>query len=558
MWQLATGATNGAISGHQRRDRADDVGRQVVLSDPLLQAVNLTKHYGHRSAVEGVSFQLERGEIVGVVGRRGTGKSTLLNLLAGLQAPSSGELYLRGKPIRLRSSPQGNRQGIELVPQIPTHVEVFDVLANIFLGHEIGRVRPNVQRMHEQAQQVLTDLAVSPSLLHQRISDLSDEQQQIVAIARVLCFDPDNPVSVILLDDVLPSLSFQRQEKLLELIKRLALNGTAFLIASDNLKHLFNLTDRLLVMFEGRLVSDQLTSATTPREIVELTVGATQAEQVTPIIWALESYHQAQLQAADLRRVQTNLRQSLEAQGSLNQQLLERMRAQVEALNQLTTALQATQRRLMTEREEERKSLARELHDQVIQELLSFNYRLEELEDNQLIDSQRTELTALRKSIRHIVGDLRQLCSNLRPPTLDSHGLSAAIRSHAQEWAENSGVTLKLDLQPDLGRLPEAVELSVFRIVQEALNNVRRHAAARTVLLSLKRTSSATLRLRLTDDGQGAPEPIDLGALSAQKHFGLLGISERVALLSGALKIESKASEGLTLEVEIPSPSPLV
>jgi signal transduction histidine kinase len=534
------------------------VNNQVVVPPPLLRAVELTKRYGHRPAVDGVSFELERGEIVGVVGRRGTGKSTLLHLLAGLQSPSSGELYFQGKLIKLRDLPDAHRLGIELVPQLPTHVEAFDVLTNIFLGHEIGRVRPDLPRMYERAKQLLADLDVSPSLLNQRIDDLSDEQKQFVAIARVLCFDRENPAALILLDDVLPSLSFQRQEKLLDLIRSHALNGTAFLIASDNLKHLFNLTDRLLVLYEGRLVRDQLTSDTTPREIVELTVGATQAEQVTPIIWALESFHQAQLQAQELRRVQVNLRESLEAQGSLNQQLMGRMRAQVEALNQLTNALQAAQRRLMTEREEERKALARELHDQVIQELLSFNYRLEELEDTRAIDAQLGEVTALRTSIRHIVSDLRQLCSDLRPPTLDSHGLSAAIRSHAQEWAENSGVTLKLDLQPDLGRLPEPVELSVFRIVQEALNNIRRHAAARTVTLSLRRTSNATILLSLSDDGQGAPEPIDLAALSAQKHFGLLGISERVALLSGALKIESKAGKGLALQVEIPSPSPLV
>jgi signal transduction histidine kinase len=272
----------------------------------------------------------------------------------------------------------------------------------------------------------------------------------------------------------------------------------------------------------------------------------------------LESFHQAQQQAEELRRVQAGLRESLQAQGSLNQQLLERLRAQVEALNQLNTALQAAHRRLMTEREEERKSLARELHDQVIQELLSFNYRIEELEGVQGIEAQQGELAALRNGIRQIVGELRQLCSDLRPPTIDSHGLSAALRSHAQEWAENNHVALNLDLQPDLGRLPEAIELSIFRIVQEALNNTRRHASARSVTLALNRTSNATILLRLSDDGYGVSEPVDLAALSAQKHFGLLGISERVALLAGTLKIESKSGGGLALQVEIPSPSPLV
>jgi len=530
----------------------------MASSAPLLQAIQLTKRYGSRPALDHVSFTLAPGEIIGVVGRRGAGKSTLLNLLAGLHAPTTGALHFRGQLLKLSEPHQAHRVGIELVPQTPQLSDQQEVLTNIFLGRELGRVRPDWPGMVQRARELLAALDVPADLLNQRTRELADEQRQVVAIARALCFDPAHSPALILLDYALSALSFQRQEKVLDLIQTLARQGLAFLITSDNLKHLFAITHRLLVLYEGRLVSDRRTSDTTPREIVELTVGAAQHEQVTPIIWALESFHQAQQQAEDLRRVQANLRESLEAQGSLNQQLLERLQAQVEALNQLTTALQSTQRRLMTEREAERKALARELHDQVIQDLLSFNYRLEELEGAEGGEAHRGELSALRKGIRQIVGDLRQMCSDLRPPTIDSHGLAAALRSHAQEWAENNAVTLTLELQPDLGRLPEPIELSIFRIVQEALNNTRRHAAARRVTLVLHRTPNATLVLRLTDDGHGLAEPVDLGALSAKKHFGLLGISERVALLSGTLKIDSQAGEGLTLQVELPSPSPSV
>lgn len=528
------------------------------MSHPLLQTVQLAKRYGNRHTLDRVSFALAPGEVVGVVGRRGAGKSTLFHLLAGLDTPTAGALFFHGRPLKLRGLYQAHRIGIELVPQSPLLTEQLGVLDNIFLGREAGWLLPDWRRMARRAREVLAEMDVPAALLNQRTRDLSDEQRQIVAIARALCFDPARSAALVLLDDVLTSLSFQRQEKLLGLIKALTRRGTSFLVASDNLKHLFAVTDRLLVLYEGRLVSDQRTSETTPREIVELTVGATQHEQVTPIIWALESFHQAQQQAEELRREQAGLRESLEAQGSLNQQLLGRLRAQVDALNQLNLALQAAHRRLMTEREEERKALARELHDQVIQDLLSFNYRLEELENAQGMEAHQDELSALRKSIRQIVGDLRQMCSDLRPPTIDSHGLSAALRSHAQEWAEINGVALKMDLQPDLGRLPEPIELSIFRIVQEALNNTRRHAAAHNVNLSLRRTPNATILLRITDDGLGVPGPIDLAALSAQKHFGLLGISERVALLSGTLKIDTGVGEGMTLQVELPSPGPSV
>jgi signal transduction histidine kinase len=169
---------------------------------------------------------------------------------------------------------------------------------------------------------------------------------------------------------------------------------------------------------------------------------------------------------------------------------------------------------------------------------------------------QQQELVAIRRNVRQVVADLRQLCSDLRPPTIDSHGLKAAIRSLAEEWAERNGIQLDLSIDPKLGRLPEVLELSVFRIVQEGLNNIRKHAAARQVALRVERTPTASILMRLADDGQGLPKPIDLAELTATKHFGLLGISERVALLEGTMKVESPPTGGTILQVELPSPYP--
>ena len=102
------------------------------------------------------------------------------------------------------------------------------------------------------------------------------------------------------------------------------------------------------------------------------------------------------------------------------------------------------------------------------------------------------------------------------------------------------------------------IELSVFRIVQEGLSNVRKHAAARHVRLSLQRTPSASLLVRLEDDGRGLAAPVDLASFSVSKHFGLVGVSERVALLGGLMNIESSKGGGTILQVEIPSPYPTV
>jgi ABC-type glutathione transport system ATPase component len=135
------------------------------------------------------------------------------------------------------------------------------------------------------------------------------------------------------LDDALAALSFERQQKLLGHIKQIATQNVAVILSSDDLKHIFAVTDRILVMYQGRQATLRTTTETTPREIVELIVGSNRKEQVTPVIWAFENYHAAQQQAEELRRTQMVLRESLEAQDSLNRQLIERLSDQVEALD---------------------------------------------------------------------------------------------------------------------------------------------------------------------------------------------------------------------------------
>jgi len=200
-------------------------------------------------------------------------------------------------------------------------------------------------------------------------------------------------------------------------------------------------------------------------------------------------------------------------------------------------------------------SWAREIHDQVIQDLLGVNYQLEEIEADEVVTPAiKNELVDIRHSIRILVDDLRRICGDLRPPTIDSLGLGAAIQSCARDWAERTGISLALDLDSGLGRLPEAIELSIFRIVQEGLANVRKHARASAVQICLRHTSPRTLMISIADNGRGLADGFDLSTLSTEGHYGLLGISERVALLGGRLRLQNQASGGLLLQVEIPHP----
>lgn len=555
------------------------------MTEVLLSVKGLSKTFDRLPALRDMTFNVAPGEVIGLVGRQGAGKSTLFNILSGTMSPSTGTINFDGSQRRFANRIQAQDCGIETIfqPSGPVNrfdvtnnllwdrdlglettrrasglVEKFDVVTNIFLGREIVKSTPlgviDQQRMIEISRDLLAEFGLSPDLFREQVRNLSDEQRQILMLVRALY----RPCKLFLLDDIIPALSFQRQEILLEKIRNLASRGTAVIVISDNLNHLFSITDRILVLYEGRLVADRRTATSAPREIVELIVGSSRQDQVSPLIWALESYHAAQQQAEELRRMQASLQESLHAQDSLNRQLVERLRTQVIALDQLNVALQATQRRLITEREDERKALSRELHDQIIQDLIGFNYRLEEIESIEKSASSQKEVASIRQGIRNVVEELRQMCSDLRPPTIDHHGLSAAIKSFAYEWADRNDIQLQLEIDPALGRLPEMIELSVFRIVQEGLSNVRKHAAARHVRLSLQRTASANLMVRLEDDGQGLSAPANLASLSLNKHFGLVGISERVALLGGLMNIESSRGGGMILQVEIPSPYPIV
>lgn len=523
--------------------------------EPILRCINLSKSFGALPVLRQLSFDVLSGEVLGLAGRSGAGKSVLAMLLAGIDVPSEGDIYLDSH--RLRWPIRGRSVGITVIHQQPELVPKLDITSNIFLGNELGWPAPGAwlqlpyrRRMEQRAAAILDELDAQVASLREPVGNLSSEQRQMIAIARALV----RPARLVVLDEPTMPLSYAHQQKLLELIRAWQQQGTAVIFASNNLDHLFAVADRIVVLRQGRCVADFRTDTTSREEVVAALVGTTDRQQLTPIIWALDSYYRAREQAEKLGHQQTLLEQNLAVQDSLNRQLIDKLAEQVSALDRANLALQDAQRRLLTEREQERKALARELHDQVIQDLLSINYQLEEVEADAAQSPNSEELAEARTSIRALVDDVRRICGNLRPPTIDSLGLGAALQSYTRDWAARTGITVALDLDAHLSRLPEAIELSIFRIVQEGLSNVRKHARASQVQISLKHSSPRALLVAIADNGRGLPEGFDLAGLAAAGHYGMLGISERVALLEGRLHLQNQASGGALLQVEIPHP----
>lgn len=515
----------------------------------------VSKQYGSLTALRNVSLKIAPGEVVGLAGRNGAGVSTLINILAGLQSADSGTILFGEDKISATNSPQ--KLGIGIIHQTPQLAEQLDVTTNMFLGHELswelfsGWLRiPNQRRMDDEAGNILRKLDAPFIPLRKEVANLSAEERQLVAIAHIMV----RKNKLILIDNPSPLLSIPYQEKLLSLIRGWQEEGIGVLYNSSNLDHLFAVSDRILALRQGQLVASSRTDETTREDIVTALIGS-EPEDRSPVIWALDSYYTAQKQAEMLRHNQRLLQRDLQARDTTNRQLVDQLAEQVQALDDVNYALQDAQRRLMTEREQERKHLSREIHDQAIQDLLSINYQLEEVAINaENQDKVLEEIKDVRGNVRELVEELRRICGNLRPPTIDSLGLGAALRSYSRDWSQRTGIAVELEIDEDFGRLPEALELSIFRIVQEGLNNIWRHAKATKAIVSLKPTSPRMLLISITDDGRGFNKKVDLSALGESGHYGLLGISERVALLGGRMRFDKSKKGGVLMQIEVPHP----
>ena len=208
--------------------------------------------------------------------------------------------------------------------------------------------------------------------------------------------------------------------------------------------------------------------------------------------------------------------------------------------------------RLMTVRDEERRSLARELHDETGQTLTSLLVGLRTIEDARTAREARSLAKQLRRIASEAVDDLGRIARGLHPSVLDDHGLDAALRRLAGDMAEVHGISIAVE-DPCLGdeRFPPLLETALYRITQEALANAVRHAHAQHVLVSA-RCGDGEIVLRVRDDGPGL-DPANPGT---EGHLGLLGMRERAALAAGTVAIESRPGEGTTVVARLPLGDP--
>ena len=243
--------------------------------DPVLEVRGVTKRFGALAVLRGIDLTLREGEVLGLVGDNGAGKSTFVKILSGFHAPDGGEILLGGQRATFSSVENARAQGIETVYQDLALIPQLPVYQNLFLGHELTRLGPvrllDKREMRKLARKYLDDINVNVPSVDAEAAQLSGGQRQAIAVARAV----RAARKILLLDEPLSAMGARESRLIIDLVKDLSSSGRVSIIVIDhNYAHLFELCDRLNVMNGGRITLDVQVHETSIEELTELMVSA--------------------------------------------------------------------------------------------------------------------------------------------------------------------------------------------------------------------------------------------------------------------------------------------
>ncbi len=222
-------------------------------AEPLLRLRGVTKRFGPVQALTAVDLDIPAGQVTALAGDNGAGKSVLIKCIAGIHAPEDGQISWEGRPVHLRTPRDSAALGIETVYQDLALCDNLDIVQNMFLGRE--RLRHRVldeEDMETAARETLSSLRVTTvRSIRQPVASLSGGQRQSVAIAKAVLWD----AKLVIMDEPTAALGVTQTAQVLELVRRLADRGHGVLLVSHNLNDVFQVADRVAVLYLGHMVA---------------------------------------------------------------------------------------------------------------------------------------------------------------------------------------------------------------------------------------------------------------------------------------------------------------
>jgi simple sugar transport system ATP-binding protein len=237
-----------------------------------LRAEGIVKRFGALVALNGVSLNLKKGEVLGLVGDNGAGKSTLIKIITGYHRPDAGRLFVDGEEVHFRSVTQAREHGIETVYQDLALINELSVFHNMFLNGELTR-KPlpllNNREMKQRTKRYLDDMGVNIPSIDSQVGALSGGQRQAIAVARSVYSE----ARILLLDEPLAAMGAKEGALILDLIQRLRDKGDmSMILIVHNYAHVFEVCDRVNLLQHGKIAFDKPTSETSIDELTELVV----------------------------------------------------------------------------------------------------------------------------------------------------------------------------------------------------------------------------------------------------------------------------------------------
>ena len=240
----------------------------------VLELTNISKHFGAIHALNDVSFNLEAGEVVGLMGDNGAGKSTLVKMIAGNFRPTHGTMRMADHELVMHKPLDARRHGIEIVHQDLALCDNLTAAANVYLGREeMRKVGPfkvlDYAAMYKRAGQIFAELK-SETRPRDLVKQMSGGQRQAVAIARTRLTNP----KIVLMDEPTAAISVRQVAEVLNLIRRLRDQGIAVVLISHRMPDVFDVADRVVVLRRGTMVANKKISDSSPVEVTGLITGA--------------------------------------------------------------------------------------------------------------------------------------------------------------------------------------------------------------------------------------------------------------------------------------------